>query len=58
MNDFTNALFNNTTCGTVTAYFTDGTKADYTKNILDLLKTEPDIHTITDGETGELIYTR
>lgn len=58
MNDFINALFNTQEHKTVIAYFANGTSETYTYNILNLLKTEPDIQNIVDGETGELIYTR
>jgi len=58
MNDFLNALFNTTEQKTVIAYFANGTSASYTYSILNLLKTEPDITDIVDGETGEIIYTR
>ena len=58
MNDFINALFNTTEQATVIAYFANGTNETYTYNILNLLKTEPDITAIADGKTGELIYTR
>lgn len=56
MNDFTNALFNTEHHATVIAYFTNGTTETYTKAIFDLLKTEPDIAAIADGETGEIIF--
>lgn len=58
MNDFLNALFNTSEQKTVIAYFANGTSETYTYNILNLLKTEPDVTGIVDGETGELIYTR
>lgn len=58
MNDFINALFNTQEQKTVIAYFANGTSETYTRKILHLLKTEPDITDIVDGETGELIYTR
>ena len=58
MNDFLNALFNTSEQKTVIAYFANGQSESYTYNILNLLKTEPDIQNIVDGETGELIYTR
>ena len=40
----------------ITAYFKDGTVADYTTDILYLLKTDKDVFCITDGITGEVIY--
>ena len=58
MNDFLNALFNTSEQKTVIAYFANGTSETYTRNILGMLQTEPDITNIVDGETGELIYTR
>lgn len=41
----------------ITAYFKDGTVADYTTDILYLLKTDNTVETIIDGITGEVIYT-
>jgi len=58
MDDFLNALFNTSEQKTVIAYFANGQSETYTRNILHLLKTEPDITDIVDGETGEIIYTR
>lgn len=58
MNDFLNALFNTQEQKTVIAYFSNGTSETYTRNILHLLKTEPDVTNIIDGETGEIICTR
>ena len=58
MNDFLNALFNTKEQKTVIAYFANGTSETYTRNILGLLKTEPDITAIADGETGEIIFER
>lgn len=58
MNEFINALFNTSEQKTVIAYFANGTSETYTRNILNLLKTEPDVTNIIDGETGEIIYTR
>lgn len=58
MNDFINALFNTSEQKTVIAYFANGTSETYTYNILGMLKTEPDIQNIVDGETGEIIFTR
>ena len=58
MNDFINSLFNTQEQKTVIAYFANGTSETYTRNILHLLKTEPDITDIVDGETGEVIFAR
>ena len=58
MDDFLNALFNTSEQKTVIAYFANGTSETYTYNILNLLKTEPDITAIADGKTGELIFAR
>lgn len=58
MNDFLNALFNTSEQKTVIAYFANGQSETYTYSILHLLKTEPDITDIVDGETGELIFSR
>ena len=40
----------------ITAYFKDGSAIDYTTEILNLLKTDKDVICITDGITGEVIY--
>ena len=55
-NLFINAISNNKKIHPITAYFKDGTSADYTTDILYLLKTDKDVICITDGETGEVIY--
>lgn len=39
----------------ITVYFTDGTTADYTRAILDLLQTDPTVDCITDATTGEIL---
>ena len=57
MKDFIN-IFTTAPGGRITVYFKDGSEAEYTTNILDLLKTDPDVVTITDAETGEIIFYR
>lgn len=59
--DFTTYFINNcfskqTNDKTVTAHFTDGTQADYTAAIIDILKSDNQIECITDATTGEVIY--
>ena len=56
-NLFINAISNNKKIHPITSYFKDGTSADYTTDILYLLKTDNTVETITDGITGEVIYT-
>lgn len=40
----------------ITVYFKDGTQADYTTAIIDLLKTDPEVDTITSATTGEILF--
>lgn len=56
MQDFINAICSNTNAKTITAHFTDGTQAEYTTAIIDLLKSDSAVECITDAETGEAIY--
>lgn len=55
-NLFINTMNNNKKIHPITAYFKDGTSAEYTTDILNLLKTDKDVICITDGITGEVIY--
>lgn len=41
---------------TILVTFTTGRTITYTRAILALLKTDPDVLTITDAATGEIIY--
>ena len=57
-NDFVKAITNKKQ-KTIIAYFEKGGKkfdAEYTVNIFELLKTEPCLYAIADGETGEIIF--
>lgn len=56
MQDFIQAICNNTNANTITAHFTDGTQADYTTAVFDLLKSDNTIECITDSDTGEVLY--
>lgn len=56
MNDFVKALFNNNKQDEITATFIDGAEATYTKNIYNLLVSDPAVVSITDSITGELLY--
>lgn len=58
MNDFIKAVTNKTTAPTITARFTDGSSVVYTMAIIELLKTYKTVDYITDGETGEVIYSK
>ncbi len=40
------------------AMFKNGQCIEYTANILNLLKTDPDVECIMDGTTGEVIFIR
>jgi hypothetical protein len=40
----------------ITAHFTDGSTAEYTMVIYDLLITDKDVKYITDSNTGEIIH--
>ena len=57
MNDFIKAL---TTPAEplhiIEATFTNGTAATYTANILNLLKSDPEVVSIIDATTGELLH--
>ena len=56
MQDFIQAICSNTNAKTITAHFTDGTQADYTAAIFDLLKSDNTVSCITDSDTGEVLY--
>lgn len=43
---------------TIIAYFKNHEPATYTISIFELLKTDKDVTTIIDGETGEILFTR
>lgn len=54
---FINNCFSKTTnAKTITAHFIDGTQADYTTAIFDLLKSDSAVECITDSDTGEILY--
>lgn len=55
-NFFIETVFNPVKDDPITVYFKNGQTADYTKSILNLLKTDNTIKIITDGLTGEIIY--
>ena len=57
MNLFAN-VFDKTSAPVIRAHFDNGTSATYTTDILEMLKTEPDVWAITSEETGEVIYSR
>jgi hypothetical protein len=42
----------------IIAIFDSGEGVQYTTDVLELLKTEPDVWAIQDYETGELLYMR
>ena len=56
MQDFIQAICSNTNAKTITAHFTDGTQATYTTAIFDLLKSDIFVESITDSDTGEVLY--
>lgn len=58
MNDFIKALDTTTTTSNILVTFRDSTQAEYTTNILELLKTDNDVTEIMDMETGELLFYR
>ena len=43
---------------TITAYFKNHEPVTYTMSVFELLKTDKDITTIIDSETGEILFTR
>ena len=53
---FIETLFNPAPEKPITVYFKNGQTADYTMQIIDLLKSDKTIDCITDGLTGEIIY--
>lgn len=57
-NFFLEMVFSPTNAKKITAYFKNGQSANYTMDIYDLLITDADIDCITDGETGEIIFSK
>ena len=57
-NDFVNAIFGKSTAAPITAYFSNGTSAEYTADIFNLLITDPDTEMIVDPATCEIIWSR
>ncbi len=56
MNDFLKALYETPRASQIiTAVFKDGTEANYTTAIIDLLKSDPGVAYIIDASTGELL---
>lgn len=56
-NMFINSIFGATSAKEIIVYFSyDPEPVVYTVDVLELLKTEPAVQTICDGETGEIIY--
>lgn len=43
---------------TITAYFKNHEPVTYTISVFELLKTDKDVTTIIDSETGEILFTR
>lgn len=58
MNDFIKALNSKNAGRVVVATFKNGDCAEYTENILNLLLTDSSVESISDPETGEIIYYR
>lgn len=58
MNDFIKAVTSATSADTVTATFTDGSTAEYTTAIIELLKADKTVENIIDNSTGEVLYIR
>ena len=57
-NFFIATAFNPNPTKIITAHFKNGTDAQYTMDIYYLLISDDDIMCISDGETGEIIYTK
>lgn len=55
---FINAIGNQASAPPIIAIFKDREPVTYTAAILELLKTDPAVTDICDGETGEIIFTR
>ena len=58
MNDFIKAIFGKPSARCIIAEFTDGTTAEYTENIINLLLADLAVNNITDAATGEILYFR
>lgn len=57
MQDFIKAINGTPEEPPIIAYFKNGSSGEYTRAILELLKTDPATLEIIDGTTGEIIYT-
>ena len=56
-NDFIKAIFNNKPQKIILVKFKNrADEIEYTRAILDDLRTDPAVEYITDGETGELLF--
>ena len=58
MNQFIRDLFETKPGKKIVAVFRSGRECEYTTNIYNLLITDPDIVTIYDYETGEILFTK
>ena len=56
--NFANEIFNAAAGEPITAIFRDGTRAQYTTNILSLLASDPDTECIYNSDTGEVLFAR
>lgn len=56
--NFANEIFNTTAGKPIVAIFKNGSRAEYTTNIFNLLTSDPDTECIYDAETGEVIFER
>ena len=56
--NFANEIFNTTAGEPIVAIFKNGSRAEYTTNIFNLLTSDPDTECIYDAETGEVIFER
>lgn len=59
MNDFIKAITEEPTAAPILVYFTGRPEpVEYTAAIMELLKSDPATETITDAETGEILFYR
>ena len=57
-NFFLDAIFTPSSAAGITAHFKDGTSADYTRDIFELLKSDENTEAIIDTETGAVVWMR
>lgn len=56
--NFASEIFKTKAGAPIVAGFKNGSTANYTSNIFNLLATDPDVEYIIDAETGEVLYSK